>query len=96
MSGIKNPNTMAESQSFLLTTKTTTGAVIDEITEGLTVQNTEAAELSIVQATFFGKTVGSATMITFKVQLPVAYESGGYLILTLPATMSVDDDDLLC
>jgi hypothetical protein len=48
MSGIKNPNTMAESQSFSLVTKTTTGATIDEIEEGLTVQNTEAADLSIV------------------------------------------------
>jgi hypothetical protein len=35
-------------------------------------------------------------MVTFKVQLPVAYESGGYLILTLPDTMSVDSDNLLC
>jgi hypothetical protein len=89
MSNINNPNTMELSSSFHLKTATPSAATIDEVDTGLSVQNNEAASLEVTTATFFGKTVGSAGMATFKVKLPVAYQSGGWLLITLPPTVSV-------
>jgi hypothetical protein len=89
MSGINNPNTMELSSSFHLKTATPSNSVIDEIKTGLSVQNNQAASLEVTTATFFGKTVGSGGMATFKVKLPVAYQSGGWLLITLPPTVTV-------
>jgi hypothetical protein len=56
--GIKNPNTMEQTDSFSLSTRTTQGDIIDETTTDLVVQIDEPADIAIEQVTFFSKTVG--------------------------------------
>ena len=45
--GIKNPNTMEETDSFSLTTRIATREIIDETETGLVVQINEAADVLI-------------------------------------------------
>ena len=45
LAGVKNPNTIEETESFTLRTKTPANKVIDTIKTGLTVINSEAASI---------------------------------------------------
>ena len=94
--GIKNPNTMEETDSFSLTTRTATRDVIDETDTGLVVQVVDAADILIEQLSVFSNTVGATNMLTFKLVLPTTYQSGGYLTVALPSTMSVASGFLEC
>ena len=49
--GVKNPNTMEETTSFALTTRTQNREIIDETDTGFVVQITEAAEIVITSLT---------------------------------------------
>ena len=44
----------------------------------------------------YSNTVGAANMLTFKLLLPTTYQSGGYLTVELPSTMSVVPGSLDC
>ena len=94
--GVKNPNTMEETTSFALTTRTENREIIDETDTGFVVQITEAAEIEITSLMPSSIVVGADNTVQFTLQLPTIYQAGGWLTIEFPSTMSVDSNFFWC
>ena len=81
---MKNPNTMEESNSFSLTTLTSTSNKIDTTSTGFVVKMQEAADIVVKEFNVQSKEVGKITFFTVTLILPTVYEAQGYLTVTLP------------
>lgn len=90
MKDINNPNTMAETESFRISTLTSLFRVIDEVSSGLTVDCNIAAAIRIDSISVEPKKVGSHSSLVIKLTLPTRYSEGGYLKITLPEQLSFD------
>ena len=58
INGILNPNTMATTKSFIMTTKTVSGNVIDTVSVGLSIKITLPAQITIQSFSVIPRTVG--------------------------------------
>ena len=63
--GVKNPNTMEETTSFALTTRTENREIIDETDTGFVVQINQAAEIVITSLQPNSKVVGADNTVQF-------------------------------
>lgn len=87
---------MAETQSFTIKTLTPTNKVIDQVLQGLTVDCNLPAVIEIESVSVSTRRVGSRSTLTFKLTLPTEYSQGGYLLVTLPSTLSIDQASFQC
>ena len=65
--------------------------MIDQVESGLTVDCNLPAAVDITSVSVSTKSVGSRTTLTFKLVLPTRYSDGGYLLVDLPETLSIDE-----
>jgi len=84
---VKNPNSMKESGSFVITTfDGPTKNSISQALSGITVRPTLPGEISSSTDTprAINSIVGASSTIYFDINLPFKYDDGGYLLVTFP------------
>lgn len=91
-----NPNTMEETDSFVLTTLTAALDRIDTVADGFVIQMQEAADMTVSEFNVMNPTVGMITTVVVEVNLPTVYEADGYLLMILPSTVTINPSNLNC
>ena len=82
---------MEETDSFVMTTFTQNSEkIIDTAKTGFVIQMQLPAEIAVDEFTIGPREVGQYSAATVTLNLPTVYEAAGYLTMTLPETVQID------
>ena len=90
---VSNPSNLAASDSFIVTTRDQFFSVIDEVTTGVTVQMTDAAEFRSASLTLGSHTNGVRTSYHFSLAAAAPIKASDYILVTFPDTCQLPDDE---
>ena len=90
---VSNPPNLAASDSFIVTTRDQFFSVIDEVTTGVTVQMTDAAEFRSASLTLGSHTNGVRTSYRFSLAAAAPIKASDYILVTFPDTCQLPDDE---
>ena len=90
---VSNPSNLAASDSFIVTTRDQFFSVIDEVTTGVTVKMTDAAEFRSASLTLGSHTNGVRTSYHFSLAAAAPIKASDYILVTFPDTCQLPDDE---